>query len=253
MLAVQSGVAYQTQRGNDVTVESGDGIVCDCGYAGGLHMATGAQFLSLKVPRHRIASLLPRVGRLAGMKTRPRPGRPEIAVQRLSAESQGADLSAGGRAARLYDEHIVDLDRAGARRPGRRPRAESWSRSASVEDPVRALGAILREIENGIDDPTLSATSIAGRLGITPRYVRLLLEQTGRSFSEHLLEKRLDRAAAGMRDPHQQGRKDFTAIASECGFGDLSYFNGRVFRRRYGQERPSDVRAKPSGARQSRG
>src|ERR1700693_3048571 len=64
----QSGVAYQTQRGNDVTVESGDGIVCDCGYAGGLHMATGAQFLSLKVPRHRVTSLLPRVGRLAGAK-----------------------------------------------------------------------------------------------------------------------------------------------------------------------------------------
>jgi AraC-like DNA-binding protein len=108
--------------------------------------------------------------------------------------------------------------------------------------------AILREIENGIHDPTLSATAIAGRLGITPRYLRMLLEKTGRSFSEHLLEKRLDRAAAGMRDPHQQERR-ISAIAFECGFGDLSYFN-RVFRRRYGQT-PSDVRE--AARRQSRG
>jgi AraC-like DNA-binding protein len=99
--------------------------------------------------------------------------------------------------------------------------------------------AILREIETRAADPRLSADAIASGLDITPRYVRLLLEETGRSFSQHVLERRLDRAAALLRDPRRDGYR-VSAIAFECGFGDLSYFN-RAFRRRFG-ETPSDAR-----------
>lgn len=34
----RSGGAYQSQLGYDVTLKPGDAIMCDCGYAGGLHM-----------------------------------------------------------------------------------------------------------------------------------------------------------------------------------------------------------------------
>ncbi len=100
--------------------------------------------------------------------------------------------------------------------------------------------AILHEIEIRLRDPKLSAPAVAARLGITPRYLRKLLEPTGKSFSELLLDKRLDRAAALLRDPQRRGAR-IAAVAYECGFSDLSYFN-RVFRRRYGVT-PSDMRA----------
>jgi AraC-like DNA-binding protein len=86
----------------------------------------------------------------------------------------------------------------------------------------------------------LSATTIAKGLGVTPRCVHLLLEETGRSFTHHLLEKRLEKAAALLRDPRWHRRK-IAEIAAEAGFTDLSYFN-RAFRRHFAAT-PSDVRA----------
>ncbi len=103
------------------------------------------------------------------------------------------------------------------------------------------LAAILSVIESQSDNPDLSATAVAISLGITARYVHLLLEDTGRSFTHHVLERRLEKAAALLRDPRRQACK-IADIAAESGFTDLSYFN-RAFRRRYG--------ATPSASREA--
>jgi AraC-like DNA-binding protein len=103
----------------------------------------------------------------------------------------------------------------------------------------KRLVAILHAIESQSHDPDLSAITVADLLGITPRYVHLLLEETGRSFTHHVLEKRLEKTAALLRDPRWRTRR-IADIAAEAGFTDLSYFN-RVFRRHYGAV-PSDIR-----------
>jgi len=80
---------------------------------------------------------------------------------------------------------------------------------------------------------------VAGTLGLSRRYVQQLLEETGKSFTERLVERRLDRAFAMLTDrrcPHLA----IIDIAFAAGFGDVSHFN-RVFRRRFG-ETPSGVR-----------
>ncbi|HTV27938.1 MAG TPA: helix-turn-helix transcriptional regulator [Xanthobacteraceae bacterium] len=106
---------------------------------------------------------------------------------------------------------------------------------------IRAMrrAAVLRDIEQRSGDPELSALAVAARLGITPRYVHLLLKETGRTFSHHVLEKRLDKAATLLRDPRWHHRK-IADIAAEAGFSDLSHFS-RAFRRAYGTT-PSAVR-----------
>ncbi len=101
------------------------------------------------------------------------------------------------------------------------------------------LGAILQEIERRSSDPNLSAATVAQRLGITPRYVHLLLEDTGGSFTFHVLQRRLEKAAALLCDPRWHMRR-IAEVAVEAGFTDLSYFN-RSFRRRYGVT-PSEIR-----------
>jgi AraC-like DNA-binding protein len=98
---------------------------------------------------------------------------------------------------------------------------------------------VLREIEQRSADPGLNAITVATQLGITPRYVHLLLEETGKSFARHVIERRLERVAALLHAPGKRHQK-IAAIAAEAGFNDLTYFN-RTFRRHFGAT-PTDVR-----------
>jgi len=106
---------------------------------------------------------------------------------------------------------------------------------------VRAarLAAIKQDILANISDSRLSVTAVANRQGFTPRYIHMLFEGEGVSFTEFVIDLRLSRAHRLLIDPrflHQS----ISAIALRVGFGDLSYFN-RTFRRRFGVT-PSDVR-----------
>jgi AraC-like DNA-binding protein len=101
------------------------------------------------------------------------------------------------------------------------------------------LEAVKTEMARHLADPTLSADRIATRLGLSTRYIRRLLAGEGASFSERMLELRLQRAYGLLSDPARQWHT-ISSIAFELGFGDLSYFN-RTFRRRFGGT-PSDVR-----------
>jgi len=77
-----------------------------------------------------------------------------------------------------------------------------------------------------------SAKNFAPQLGMSPRMVHRLLEESGKTFSEHLMSKRLETAMSMLRDPRYNKMKVLD-IALASGFADISYFN-RVFRRRYG-------------------
>ena len=116
--------------------------------------------------------------------------------------------------------------------PIRIPSDDSQSIEARCIRAVRRE-AVLREIEQRSDDPTLSAAAVAVLLGITPRYVHLLLRETGRTFSQHVQDKRLERALMLLCDPQWYGRK-IADVAGESGFSDLSHFS-RAFRRKYGK------------------
>ena len=109
----------------------------------------------------------------------------------------------------------------------------------------RHRAAILNIIETRSSNPDLSARQVARELGVTARYVHFLLEETGRSFTQHLLERRLERAAALLRHESWRQRK-IAEIAAQAGFTDLSYFN-RAFRRRFGTTPSAFRNAAPPG------
>ena len=106
-------------------------------------------------------------------------------------------------------------------------------------DGAAWIAAILRLIETHSGDAGLNAISVARLLGITPRYVHLLLRRTGKTFTHHLLETRLQKAAELLRDPHWHEHR-IADVAAEAGFSDLSHFS-RAFRRRFGAT-PSQTR-----------
>jgi AraC-like DNA-binding protein len=110
------------------------------------------------------------------------------------------------------------------------------------------LRAILAEVSRRFSDPSLDLDNVAGALGLSRRYVQKLLEGTGKSFTEHLAERRLERAFELLTDPRHL-HLAIIDIAFAAGFGDVSHFN-RMFRRRFG-ETPSGVRATSVGREQN--
>lgn len=115
------------------------------------------------------------------------------------------------------------------------------------ERGVRAArqGALLDAIVKRAGDPDLDPASVAAQLGMSPRYLHRLLEPTGRSFAQHLLRCRLDRAASMLRDP--ECALKISEIAMRAGFSDISHFN-RSFRRTFG-DTPLGVRVRAARAR----
>ena len=102
------------------------------------------------------------------------------------------------------------------------------------------LGAIKADIAAHLGEFDFSVRAAATHLHVSPRYIQMLFESGGTTFSEYVLEQRLVRSHWMLTDPAYAGWS-ITAIALEAGFGNLSHFN-HAFRRIYAAS-PSNVRA----------
>ena len=105
---------------------------------------------------------------------------------------------------------------------------------------VARLNAMKADITEKLASPNLSVEEVAKRQGVSSRYVQMLFEQEGTTFSQFVIGQRLIRAHRMLTDPRFADRS-ITSVAFDAGFGDLSYFN-RAFRRCYGGT-PSEIRA----------
>lgn len=133
---------------------------------------------------------------------------------------------------RLFDV-LLDLVAMALSRP---PRGQT---EHTIAD---ALGLKLRRvIHERLRRPDLSVRSVAAAVGISERYVHKLFERTGTSFSRYVMERRLDGAAADLRDA-ARATQPVGAIAFDWGFVDLSHF-ARRFRQRFDCA-PSEWRAR---------
>jgi AraC-like DNA-binding protein len=101
------------------------------------------------------------------------------------------------------------------------------------------LSAIKADIETHLAAGDLSPNAVARRQRISDSYIRKLFEGEGMSFSQFVLERRLERARRMLTSPGCASRS-IASIAFDAGFGDLSYFN-RTFKRCYGLT-PSEAR-----------
>lgn len=132
---------------------------------------------------------------------------------------------------RLSAMHVYDLIALaiGATNEGREIANQRGVRAARLE----AIKADL------IQDTALNLDQLASRQGISPRYIQMLFEETGTTFSCFALERRLHAARAMLTSP-RYALWSIAAIAFEAGFGDLSHFNRR-FKQRYLMT-PTDLR-----------
>ena len=101
--------------------------------------------------------------------------------------------------------------------------------------------ALRRAVHERLREQGLTVTAVAGAVGISERYVHKLFERSGTTFSRYIMERRLDGAAADLKDPALADR-EIGAIAFDWGFSDLSHFTRR-FKQRF-DCRPRDWRGR---------
>jgi AraC-like DNA-binding protein len=94
-------------------------------------------------------------------------------------------------------------------------------------------------IEAHLGDPEMTPQGAADALGISPRYLRLLMAEGGECPSAYILRRRLEECAKQLASVSSR-RRTVTDIAFSWGFNSAAHFT-RVFKAKYGMT-PTDYR-----------
>lgn len=235
-LAVNLGGKYVISQGDrEIALEDGEATLFTLGSpCGTMHWPPG-RLLAMRFPRGEI-------GRRVGDADMHCLRRIPAGCQALTLLTDYIHIAqdrrtvAGPDLQHYFVDHVYDLVAValGATRDAAEAAQGGGLRAAK-------LHAIKQDIAANLERPGLSVTDLAQRHHCTPRFLQRLFEMEGTTFTEYVLAQRLARAHRLLTDPRRDGDK-ISALAYDCGFGDVSYFN-RVFRRHYGAA-PSEVRGR---------
>ena len=105
---------------------------------------------------------------------------------------------------------------------------------APSENGLRAarIASVMARIQEGFADHQFSTRVVARQLGLSVRYVQDLLQGSGLSITDRIMELRLEKARTMLVEDRTCALK-VSDVAMNCGFNELSYFH-RSFRRRFG-------------------
>ena len=96
-----------------------------------------------------------------------------------------------------------------------------------------------RLVQDNLCDANLRPSAVATALGISDRYLRLLMQREGHTCASYILDERLDRVADALLKAGSQ-RLTVAELAYRWGFGSQSYFT-RAFRKKFGMT-PTEYR-----------
>lgn len=177
---------------------------------------------------------------------------PELRLRRqdalpFAANGQGRILRSFASA--ILEEAPGDLESSGMSLADNLIGLVAGSINAATAGDAAALGtqqaerlrAVNAYIDANLVNPELTLASAVDRFNLSPRYLQKLFAASGTTFSQTLLNRRLDKVASALGRRDWLGRS-ITETAFLYGFNDFSYFNRR-FRKRFGVS-PRDYRAR---------
>jgi AraC-like DNA-binding protein len=234
LVAAPSCAWSVSHLGRTLALHPGDAVLLSNAAAWSITLAADASYIALRLPKAALASGKSDVNAVAARSI---PGA-NLALQLLVSYLASALAIEALSAPELSELAVAQVHHLVAVALG-------TTRDVAELAGGRALrtaryGAIKSDIVARVDDGELTINAIAAHHHVSARYVQMLFEQEGTTFSEFLLEQRLTRAHCMLTSP-RFAACTIGAIAFEVGFNDLSYFN-RSFRRRFGAT-PSEVRA----------
>ena len=232
ILLVRTGAGVLTQRTREIRVEPGESIMFSSAEIADYEFSTPAKILALNLPR---AALRP----LRGIDvSHPLPVARNGALRLLEDYFEvigNAQVLDNAELGGTVVAHVYDLV-ALAIGANHDAAAESNERGLRAARLCAIKAYIANCLHRGC---ALSVGGLAARQRVTPRYIQMLFEGEGTTFTQFVLGERLARAHRMLVNPNLPDR-GIAAVAFDAGFGDLSYFI-RSFRRAYGA-RPSEVR-----------
>lgn len=229
LIVTLRGAMTRAQLGQEIATEPGDAVGIIQSEPASIRFRA-LQHMAMMLPRASLAPLVANVEEAALRPIRHGNEALRLVTAYLASLRHTRDIANPGLCA-LVANHVCELVAMaiGATRDGQ---------AIALTGGVRAarLKAIKEDLAR---NPFLSLTALAARQGVSPRYVQMLFEAEGTSFTAFALDLRLERAYKMLTD-RRYASWPISTIAYEAGFGDLSHFN-RSFKRRYGAP-PSDVR-----------
>ncbi len=216
------------------TLRQGEGALVDNARPSYASCGAASSGLLISLPRKTFLSLIPGaedVSRLATVAG----DRPEMILLRNYLVTLLAAPAVGDATLQVAGAHMLDLVALALGATG----DVAHDATARGLRAARSL-AVRQSVSAQLRNPGLSAADIAKANAISERYLRQLFADIGTSFSDFLIERRLELAHRLLVSPLHRNRR-ISEIAFEAGFSDLSHFNRR-FRARFG-DTPSAARA----------
>jgi AraC-like DNA-binding protein len=238
IVQISSTAGLASQLGREVAVAPGDAIMLSNADVGNYTFPSQCDIVALNVPRAALGPLL-RDPDAVLVRAVPRATTALRLLISYSAILRDARALSTPELGRVAVTHVYDLLAVAL---GATREADEMAQGRGVR--AARLSAFKADIGQNLCHPDLTVTALARRHGVTPRYVQMLFETEGTTFSEFVRDTRLARSHQMLIDP-RYADLSVSAIAYDTGFGDLSHFN-HVFRQRYGVA-PSEVRAAAAG------
>lgn len=233
-VTILSGYSFPSQLGRTLNLRPGTAAMLTAGEIARQDFPAATRFLCFRIPRCALSS---RLGDPDALLMREVPASNEalrLLVDFSTMTLDGHRLHSP-ELRELFATHVHDLVAlaVGATRDASQICRDRGLRAAR-------FAAIKADIDKHVADERLAVGAVAERHQISARYLQMLFEMEGTTFSAHVLERRLAMAHRVLRDAKFAARS-IADIALDAGFANVSYFN-RAFRRRYGAT-PSEVRA----------
>jgi AraC-like DNA-binding protein len=233
---VARGSGRLLRPGREIDLNPGDGAMSCNAITGVTAEAPSAlQLINIVIPFRSLSSAVRNVGDIALVPAAARTEAVRLLKSYVMSLFASEDRPRTPEVRHLVATHILDLV---ALAMGATRDAAETAKGRGIR--AARLLAMKSDIAQNANNPTISVDWLAQQHGLSPSYVRKLLDGDGSTFSEFVLEARLEHAYRQLGDPRLAGMH-ISTIAFEAGFSDLSYFN-RTFRKRF-LCTPSDVRA----------
>jgi AraC-like DNA-binding protein len=222
-----------SQLGRTVELEAGAGVLMTNAEVGSIVLSSSSRFVTFRVPREAMALLVPDVEAAVAQPVPPDNLAFELLVDYLQIARDREALTSPDLQ-RIAVTHICDLLAValGATSDATEIAHGRGMRAARLRSAKAFIARNFRRQD-------LSPDWVAKELGISARYLHMLFETEGLSFTRFVVEYRLAYSHRMLLDSRMLDRT-ISAIAFAAGFSDLSHFN-RTFRQHFGKT-PTDVR-----------